>query len=534
MRAMRIDPRRWVHRRAVLALLVLAALNLGLQQVRAATITVNSTADTTTATDAQCTLREAIANVNAAGDTTGGDCTAGTGSGDTIVFNLPLPATITLTSGTALEINTDVTINGPSTGALAVDGNGQVGVFDIEAGVVSIVNLTMQNGLGSQGGGIYNDGTLTLTNCTLSGNSADDGGGVYNDIDGTATLTNCTLNGNSAPNGEGGGGVYNDAVVTLTSCTLSNNSGVDGGGVYNDVDGTATLTDCTLRGNSAPSDVGGGGVYSVGSAVLSNCTLSDNSAANGGGVYNDVFGTATLANCTLSGNSATGNDLGGGGVYNDGTATLTNCTLNGNSAPGSAGGGLYNDGDGTATLTNTIVANSPGGQNCAGTGIEIDSHNLSSDATCFVSPNLLNTDPRLAPLANYGGPTATLAPCTAAGVPDPSCSGPSPAIDAGDDSVTAPPLILTTDQRGLPRQVGLHVDIGADEAQQTTAPVCTGDCDGSGDVTVNELITMVNIALGNAALSACTAGDADGSGDITINEIIAAVNNALNGCVVSA
>ncbi len=59
---------------------------------------------------------------------------------------------------------------------------------------------------------------------------------------------------------------------------------------------------------------------------------------------------------------------------------------------------------------------------------------------------------------------------------------------------------------------------------------CTGDCDGSGDVTVNELITMVNIALGNTPLSACTAGDADGSGDITINEIIAAVNNALNGC----
>jgi hypothetical protein len=31
-------------------------------------------------------------------------------------------------------------------------------------------------------------------------------------------------------------------------------------------------------------------------------------------------------------------------------------------------------------------------------------------------------------------------------------------------------------------------------------------------------------------LSACTAGDADGSGDITINEILAAVNNAPYGC----
>jgi hypothetical protein len=63
-----------------------------------------------------------------------------------------------------------------------------------------------------------------------------------------------------------------------------------------------------------------------------------------------------------------------------------------------------------------------------------------------------------------------------------------------------------------------------------TPPPCVGDCDGSGDVTVNELIIMVNIALRNTPLSACMAGDADGSGDITINEIIAAVNHVLNGC----
>jgi CSLREA domain-containing protein len=43
---------------------------------RAATITVSSTADNTTAGDATCTLREAIANVNAVGDTTSGDCAA--------------------------------------------------------------------------------------------------------------------------------------------------------------------------------------------------------------------------------------------------------------------------------------------------------------------------------------------------------------------------------------------------------------------------------------------------------------------------
>jgi hypothetical protein len=56
---------------------------------------------------------------------------------------------------------------------------------------------------------------------------------------------------------------------------------------------------------------------------------------------------------------------------------------------------------------------------------------------------------------------------------------------------------------------------------------CVGDCNQSGEVTVDELITVVNVALGSASLSACPVGDADGSGTI---EIIAAVNNGLNGC----
>jgi hypothetical protein len=59
---------------------------------------------------------------------------------------------------------------------------------------------------------------------------------------------------------------------------------------------------------------------------------------------------------------------------------------------------------------------------------------------------------------------------------------------------------------------------------------CTGDCDGMGSVTVDEILTMVNIALGNADVSTCNAGDANNDGQITIDEILTAVNNALNGC----
>jgi ligand-binding sensor domain-containing protein len=60
---------------------------------------------------------------------------------------------------------------------------------------------------------------------------------------------------------------------------------------------------------------------------------------------------------------------------------------------------------------------------------------------------------------------------------------------------------------------------------------CVGDCNDSGTVTVDELLTMVHIALGDTALGSCSLGDANGDGVITVDEILAAVVNALNGCV---
>jgi len=65
----------------------------------------------------------------------------------------------------------------------------------------------------------------------------------------------------------------------------------------------------------------------------------------------------------------------------------------------------------------------------------------------------------------------------------------------------------------------------------TVAPgPCIGDCNGDHQVTVNELIQMVNIALGSAAVSTCRSGDPNADGEIAVNEIVAGVNNALNGC----
>lgn len=59
---------------------------------------------------------------------------------------------------------------------------------------------------------------------------------------------------------------------------------------------------------------------------------------------------------------------------------------------------------------------------------------------------------------------------------------------------------------------------------------CVGDCDGNGDVVINELITGINIALGTAPLSGCPAFDQNGDGQVVVSELILAINNALSGC----
>ena len=62
------------------------------------------------------------------------------------------------------------------------------------------------------------------------------------------------------------------------------------------------------------------------------------------------------------------------------------------------------------------------------------------------------------------------------------------------------------------------------------AAVCTGDCNGDNEVTVDEIITMVNIANGVSPLEVCPNADGNGDGEVSIDDIISAVNNANNGC----
>ncbi|MFI5398453.1 MAG: choice-of-anchor Q domain-containing protein, partial [Candidatus Binatia bacterium] len=343
---------------------------------------------------------------------------------------------------------------------------------------------------------------------------------------GTVTVTNSAFSGNiAASTTGGGGGIGNSGTLTVTNSTFSGNSAdYDGGGIGNS--GTGTVTNSTFSGNSASHS--GAGIGNVGTLTVTNSTFSSNSASHNGGGIASIIGTVTVTNSTFSGNSA---DYDGGGIAS-GTGTVTNSTFFGNSASHN-GGGITSIG--RLTVTNTIVANSTTGGNCAGS-VTDGGHNIDDGTTCgFTGTSLSNTNPMLDPagLANNGGPTETIALCTGTGAPSTGCTGASPAINAGDESVcstatgTAP--VDNLDQRGVVRPGANHANcsVGAFEANLPTSAVCIGDCDGSGYVTVDEILTLVNMALGNGGT--CPSGLAAGvTPDVSV--ILTAVNKALNGC----
>jgi hypothetical protein len=61
------------------------------------------------------------------------------------------------------------------------------------------------------------------------------------------------------------------------------------------------------------------------------------------------------------------------------------------------------------------------------------------------------------------------------------------------------------------------------------ATTCVGDCGNTGQVTVSDMVTGVNIVLGSLPPSACPAFQ-NSEGNVDIAQLIAGVNNVLNGC----
>ena len=122
--------------------------------------------------------------------------------------------------------------------------------------------------------------SVTLSDLTIENGLESDGGGVLN-IGGALTVDNATFSSNSASSAPGyvGGGIGNSGSLTVEHSTFSNNSAWQGGAIADD--GTLTVEDSTFSGNSSTSG-GGGAIVEVGSGTLLRSTLTGNSAGGRG------------------------------------------------------------------------------------------------------------------------------------------------------------------------------------------------------------------------------------------------------------
>jgi hypothetical protein len=402
-------------------------------------------------------------------------------------------------------------------------------------------------GPGGNGGGIYNAGELTLAACTLSYNTNGSGGsggvarlgmypggaggsggrgaGIY-DV-GAATFVACTFAFNSAGaggvggyggagevsqsfgavGGQGGvggngGALYSQSSPIFISCTFANNMGGRGGqGGMGGAGYTplllGTVGDGGPGGNGAAGG-SGGGLYCLGFFQSLACTITGNTAGAGGaggqgGRAGLQHGTA-VANGGSGGNGGIGGNGGGASAW--GLPALQNvlAALNSAAAGGLAGAGGSGSPSGGS--------GSPGSSGLDGSGPDLfgaftsNGHNLIGldDGNTGFTDGLLGDlvcsgtplNPRVGLLSNNGGPTFTCA----------LLSG-SPALDNGDDTIQDVPLGLTTDQRGLPRRSGSHIDIGALEVQWASDPIRVAACNR----TTNGAVQLALTNLPGASLT---------------------------------
>ncbi|MEX2121353.1 MAG: DUF4214 domain-containing protein [Pirellulales bacterium] len=364
------------------------------------------------------TLREAIEQANLTADA------------DTVQFASRLSGSIELSRG-QMEISNPLTIAGPGAEQLTIDAQAKSRLFHVTAtsGTVEIDGLTLTGGQATFGGAIFSNF----------------GGAIFSNFGATLRIENSLLVGNQSSRGgavavAGGGG----DLLIFSSSFIGNTSVNDSGAVdYRANNGSMTVVDSTFADNQA-AQFGGAMVIANNSFVtlqITQSTISGNrSGDDGGGLnFNSPAGAATIRNSTIADNvSDLNNDNGGvgGGIQLvAGDVTLVSTIVADNAD--STGPNDIHRAFGALDVSNSLLENIP-----AGTINGTDSGNITEQ------------DPRLAPLADYGGGVLTHA------------LGPdSPAIDAGDN-----PLSLLNDQRGsgFPREVGASVDIGAYEVDGLT------------------------------------------------------------------
>ena len=484
------------------------ALALAAANSNAATLIIDTT-DVGTSPD-HCSITDAVTAIN--NQVAVGGCIAGNGTDDTIdLTHFSVPTTISLTAAApmtshALMLSEPATIRGAlasggtplvtiqrstvtgtdafglisSTSSLAIYGlsltNGDAGTYSggaIQAGGALIVHdsvIALNSAL--IGGGINTLAAAEIKNSIISGNTAGSGGGLL--AHGGASLTATTIaNNNATDTGDysGGGGIFASAPIQADTVVFSGNTSASAGGAIYATGGVAVVNS-SFSGNSANGGSGGAIMDKIGNVYSTMSTINNNTAsANGGGIYS---AKASVTNSTITGNEA-GTD--GGGVQAD-TFISAYSTIAQNTAAGS-GGGVKFVSVGTAQAT-IIFGNTPDNLVTSGTAALTGQFNLVGVASgggpsAGVPADTISCDPLLAPLADNGGLTQTMALTGPNGSSPGSC-----AIDAASST---PPANITTDQRGYARTSGPgtspKADIGAFEFGSSDPDVIFKD--GFGD-----------------------------------------------------
>jgi Domain of unknown function DUF11 len=488
--------------------------------VSASILTVNDLGGTTVSGDVLCTLPEAVNNAEANSDTTGGDCTAGSGI-DTIKFKV----SGNVISGILPEILDPKGLTIDGSGQTVALGNGArstrngIGFITVRGGVLHLKNLTVTNvkgtidryGLGTGGAMSIDGGIVTISNCTFSDNYAQNAGGIANYRGGTLTIANSLFTENRAS--RSAGAISNGGKLTIINSIFSNNR-VDfpmyealAGAIGNS--GTLSVMNSTFSGNIG--STGGGGIFNQGlgfvggkwiaaNATIINSTFKNNSAkfdagVGGGGIYSGENSNLTVINSTFSGNVSSLSYYGGGGgaIHSLGNSlNVINSTFSNNISTAISGqdpdgvGGILFEGKGSFQLANTLLADNTGGDCKISIPLTANLNNLIKDSSCNPA---ISGDPKLGLLTNNGGPTQTFALLTG-----------SPALDAGNDAVCKSALVNNRDQRGVIRPKGKHCDIGAFEAG--FADLSVSIVDTPDPVTIHNRLTWTVIITNSGIVTA--------------------------------
>ncbi|MEZ0472980.1 choice-of-anchor Q domain-containing protein [Luteimonas salinilitoris] len=389
-------------------------------------------------------------------------------SGDTIDLASLGCNRILLTSGAIDVSQNDLALSGRNPWALTIDGGGTDRVFlHAGTGVLRLRRISVANGK------IVRDTPEESGGCVSSYGSVEAIGSWIHHCQVQAT-------GGDAPSADGGAIAADNKVMLSYSKAYASSATAFGSGYGGGVSAReVVLHRSQVYGNYA--DYAGGGI--VGESVSAGLsTIHDNRAdQRGGGVYISFACfdrqdcTFRLDKSTVSANHST--DFGGFDASNATTAVFVDSTVSGNSA------GIYSAGElaPDARIFNSTIASNQdtrvcfnilhvsqqldlvssivSGNTCTAGAVDdlggvigaqvTGSDNIIGYSSLQLPPDTIFADPRLAVLADNGGPTRTHMPLAN-----------SPALESGSN-----PLNLKYDQRGagFRRKKGAAVDIGAIE-----------------------------------------------------------------------